>query len=341
MKPLRQLFTQLTDWIGSRAWPRLIITAKDDEQAPISKRESILVFAVAYVIAVISWLMVNLDREFNLEMELPVSTVSIAPDKALVSPIPASVTVGMSGQGWKLLSVYNNPPVIPLDLDETQVNMFEQVRSQFLSSQDVNITKVQPSILNVNLDERIERRVPVDLRMDLSLRRQYAMIGEVGITPDSVDITGARSRVEGISLWPTELVVLEEVREPIDMQVALEPPSAVVQVNHANVRVQAQISEFTEGELRVPVTTTGLPAGRNITFTPSSVTVRYAIPIEEYAQSQEDIPFNVYVPYNRIAQDTTGLVSVITEITSPSLNIRLRSTQPRSVSYFVVLEEEE
>jgi len=125
MKPVRQLLTQLTDWIGSRAWPRLIITARDDEQAPISKRESILVFAVAYVIAVISWLMVNLDREFNLEMELPVRTVSIAPDKALVSPIPTSVTVGMSGQGWKLLSVYNNPPEIPLDLEDTQVNMFE------------------------------------------------------------------------------------------------------------------------------------------------------------------------------------------------------------------------
>jgi len=341
MKPVRQLLTQLTDWIGSRAWPRLIITARDDEQAPISKRESILVFAVAYVIAVISWLMVNLDREFNLEMELPVRTVSIAPDKALVSPIPTSVTVGMSGQGWKLLSVYNNPPEIPLDLEDTQVNMFEQVRSQFLSGQDVNITKVQPSILNVNLDERIERRVPVDLRMDLTLRRQYAMIGEAGVTPDSVDVTGARSRVEGISLWPTQLVELDEVREPIDLQVALEAPSPVVEVSHSNVRVQAQISEFTEGEHRVPVTVAGLPPGRKVTFMPSTVTVRYSIPIGEYAQSQEDIPFNVYVPYNRINQDTTGLVSVLTEITSSGLNIRLRATQPRSVGYFVVLEEEE
>ena len=68
------------------------------------------------------------------------------------------------------------------------------------------LPKFSPSILNVNLDERIERRVPVDLRMDLTLRRQYAMIGEVAVTPDSVDVTGARSRVEGISLWPTQLV---------------------------------------------------------------------------------------------------------------------------------------
>ena len=47
--------------------------------------------------------------------------------------------------------------------------------------------KFSPSILNVNLDERIERRVPVDLRMDLTPSvRQYAMIGEAGVTPDSV-----------------------------------------------------------------------------------------------------------------------------------------------------------
>ena len=72
MKPVRQLLTQLTrlDRLPCLAEASLL-RPRDDEQAPISKRESILVFAVAYVIAVISWLMVNLDREFNLEMELP------------------------------------------------------------------------------------------------------------------------------------------------------------------------------------------------------------------------------------------------------------------------------
>ena len=50
----------------------------------------------------------------------------------------------MSGQGLETAQCVQQPSEIPLDLEDTQVNMFEQVRSQFLSGQDVNITKVQP-----------------------------------------------------------------------------------------------------------------------------------------------------------------------------------------------------
>ncbi|MCC5927262.1 MAG: hypothetical protein JJU41_11950 [Bacteroidetes bacterium] len=339
MKFTSNLISRITDWLGERAWPRLIVSSRADEQTPVSTRERVIVFTVAYVIAVSSWLMVNLDREFNLELEIPITTASISSDKALISPVPAFVTVGVSGEGWKLLNLYNNPPQLPLNLEQSQINMFEQVRALLGSNQDVNVTKVQPSILNVQLDERIERRIPVDLRMDLNIRRQYAMIGDIRVSPDSVTISGARSKVEGFSVWPTRVVTLEGVRESIDMLVELEQPTPVVHLNTGQVRVEAEIVEFTEGEARVPVAVSGAPEGRQVTFTPSSVAVRYAVPIEEYALAQDEVPFRVYVPYSQITRDTTGLVSPVIEITSDVLNIRFRSIQPRSVSYFVIISD--
>jgi YbbR domain-containing protein len=339
MKSPQNIVSRFTEWLGERAWPKLIISSRSDDQTPVSTREKVIVFTIAYVIAVISWLMVNLDREFNLDLEIPVTAASISPDLALVSPIPTSITVGVSGEGWKLLNLYNNPPSLPLNLEQSQINMFEQVRTLFGSSQDVNITKVQPSILNIQLDERVQRRVPIDLRMDLNIRRQYLLIGDLRMSPDSVTITGARSKVEDFTVWPTQLITLEGVREPIDMLVDLEAPTPVVSLSTMQVRVEAEIVEFTEGEIRVPVVVSGAPAGRQVTFTPSAVAVRYSVPIEEYAQSQNEIPFRVYIPYSQIAQDTTGLVSPVIEITSNLLNIRVRSSQPRSVSYFVIISD--
>lgn len=339
MKSPSEWISRFTEWLGERAWPRLIISARSEEQTPISTREKVVVFTVAYVIAIISWLMVNLDREFNLELEIPVIAASVSPDKALVSPIPSSITVGVSGEGWKLLNLYTNPPQLSLNLEQAQINMFEQVRTLFGTGQDISVTKVQPSILNIQLDERIQRRVPVDLQMDLNIRRQYALIGEVRVSPDSVTITGARSRVQGFNVWPTRPVVMDNVREPIDMMVELEAPSGVLSLSAQQVRVEAEIVEFTEGEARVPVMVSGAPAGREVTFTPSAVAVRFSVPIEEYAQAQEEMPFRVYVPYSQIARDTTGLVSPVIEITSDVLNIRLRSTNPRSVAYFVILSD--
>lgn len=335
----KNILNRFTEWFGERAWPKLIISSRNDEQTPISTREKIIVFAVAYVIAVISWLMVNLDREFNLELEIPVSSASISADRALVSPIPSTITVGVSGEGWKLLNLYNSPPILPLNLEQSQINMFEQVRTLLGTSQDITVTKVQPSILNVQTEDRITRRVPVDLQLDLGLRRQFSLIGDVHVFPDSVTITGARSRVENIESWPTKPVSLEGVRESLNMMVELESPIAVVSLNTSYVTIEAEIAEFTEGEVRVPIVVSDAPTGREVNFTPSTVLVRYAVPIEEYAQSQEEIPFRVYVPYSQITRDTTGLISPVTEIISQNLNVRMRSVQPRSVSYFVVITD--
>lgn len=333
------LLERLAEWIGSRAWPRLIVSGKGDDHSPISNTEKAVVFVVAYVIAFGLWLMVNLDREFSFTLELPLNTDTIARNQALVTPIPETVTVGFSGEGWKLLNLYNNPPSIPVNLESTQINLFEQIRTVFQSNQDVNITSVQPSILNVNLEERLEKRIPIDLRTELDFRRQFAIVGEVQIIPDSVTISGARSRVENINVWPSELVKREGLRESLDIMVPLEKPSPVVSISEHEVQMVARVSEFTEGELRIPIDSRGTPRGRDIRFNPASVAVRYSVPIEEYMDSQEIAPFEVYVPYSQITSDTTGLVSPIVELTSTDLNIRLRNFLPRTVSYFIVITD--
>jgi hypothetical protein len=331
--------TRFTDWLGSKAWPRLIVSGKGDRMSPISGGEKVLVFSVAYGIALGLWLMVNLDREFNLELELDVLPGRIAEDKALASPIPSAVTVGISGAGWKLLNVYNNPPVLLVDLETTPVNLFEEARVLFAGNQDVSVTKVQPSILNAALEDRLTRRVPVDLRLEMAFRRQYDIVGESGFWPDSVTISGARSRIEGINSWPTDVMELSDIREDIAVNVSLSKPSPVVSVSADQVRFQARVTEFTEGELRIPVAATGLPRNRQVTFIPASVEVRYSVPIDQYMLSQEVAPFQVTVPFDQITRDTTGLVVPLVVVTPTDLEVRLRGIQPRSVTYFVIIQD--
>jgi hypothetical protein len=331
--------TQFTDWLGSKAWPRLIISGKGDRLSPISGGEKALVFSIAYAIALGLWLMVNLDREFSLELELDLATGNMADDRALASPIPSSVTVGVVGEGWKLLNLYNNPPVLLVDLESTPVNLLEEVKTLFAGNQDVNVTKVIPSILNASLEERLTRRVPVDLRLEMAFRRQFDIVGESMFSPDSVTISGARSRIEGIGSWPTEVMELTDVREDITVNVPLSSPSPVVTLSAEQVRFQARVAEFTEGELRIPVEATGLPRNRQITFIPASVEVRYSVPIDQYMISQEDAPFRVTVPFEYISRDTTGLVVPQAMVTPTDLEVRLRGIQPRSVSYFVIIQD--
>ncbi len=331
------LLKMLLDKISGFAWPRILMPKSGEGQTTFSSGEKALVFGIAYAIAFGLWLMVNLDREFTLTLDLPLVPGEISNDMALVNSIPNRVTVAVSGEGWKLLNFYNSPPLIPVNMSEQNVNLSDQVFSVLASYPDINVLRVNPSQINVTLEDRIEKRVPVDLQMDITFRNQFNFVGQPQLSPDSVTISGARSRVQDIESWPTEVLVREGVRENINIQLELRRPHEVVQISATEVQVSARVSEYTEGELRIPVYTRGLPRGRDVIFSPASVLVRYDVPLEEYQNTQENDVFSVYIDYADIIGDDTGLVVPTIEQTLDVAYIRLRSIQPRTLSYYVVI----
>jgi YbbR domain-containing protein len=333
------LFKYLTDRLSQFTWPRILATGQVKDDAVFSNRERVLVFGISYVIAFGLWLMVNLDRDFNLTLDLPLTTGIIADDMALMSPIPQTVSVSINGVGWKVLSMYNNPPAVAVNLGSGSVNLFEQVRDLMLSYPDINVTKVQPSLLNVSLEPRLTKRIPVEAKLDVSFRNQFNFVGPIRLTPDSITITGAESRLLTIDSWPTEVIAREGLRESLDLMVKLENPASVMEINRSEVRLVAQVSEYTEGEVRIPVRTQGLPRGRQVTFSPIAINVRYDVPIDQYVDAQDIVPYVAFVTYSEITSDTTGLVTPTIELTTDRLNLRIRSVQPRTVSYYIVIVE--
>lgn len=330
---LREWLTRLNDWSRTGGSG----TVKSEHQSTFSTTEKVIVFIFAYIIAIGLWLMVNLDRDFNLNLRLALVTGDIDSDMALVSTIPDYVNVSVTGEGWKLLNLYGNPPVIPVHMEDSNIDLTEQVRNIIGGYQNIFVTRVQPSILNVSLEQRISKTVPVEFRSDLTFARQFNAIGDPKIEPDSVTVTGAMSRIESVEIWPTVELRRENVRETLDLDVALESPHAVIQLDHDMVRVTIEIAEFTEGELRIPVRVRGMPVGRNVIFNPSSITVRYDVPIDKYQESQDLNPFVAYVDYVDLLNDTTGQAFPEIVNVTEFPNLRIKSTQPRSVAYFIVV----
>src|SRR6056297_3009595 len=88
-------------------WQNLVKKSDEDDIAGVG-RERIVVFFVALVLALSFWLMVNLSREYNLNVELPIQLGAVPTEKALVEELPEKATVSVTGEGWKLINLYNN-----------------------------------------------------------------------------------------------------------------------------------------------------------------------------------------------------------------------------------------
>ncbi len=316
-------------------WDHLIKKSDEDDIAGIG-RERIVVFIVSLVLALCLWLMVNLSVDYNLNVELPIALGGVPAEQALVSDLPETATVSVSGEGWKLINLYNNPPSINIDVNDAEINLYDQVQQQ-MNAFAVNIQKVQPTILTVELEERVSKKVPVRSLVEVSFEDQHGFLGTPELQPDSVTINGAASLLEGIKEWSTDSVHIEDVSTNLSRAISLQAPDELISLSQSQVMFNASVTEFTEGEVRVSIYTQNLPQGSMISYSPLFLRVKYDVPIDEYAEVKDINPFQAFVPYRQILEDSTGFVTPRIEQTTDDYHLKLRSVQPRRVAYYTVL----
>jgi len=334
--PSQNFFTNIIDKIRS-VWNGSLTTGMDGEDVSYVRREKIVVFIVCFVLALCLWLLVNLSRDFNLNVNLPIILGNIPNNEALASDLPDFATVSVKGEGWKLINVYNNPPKIYVDVSQDEVNLYDQVREQMNAVPDVSVLKVQPLILNVDLEKKGTKKVAVKPDVDVSFDEQYNFIEDPYVEPDTVTISGAESRIANIQSVSTQHIELSGIDANINREVSLKKPNNLVNLSQQNVIYKAKVAEFTEGEVKVYVRTRDIPDGRNVSYSPAMISIKYDVPIQEYARSQDQDPFNAYVFYSEIERDSTGFVTPHIEKTVNNLHLKLRSYQPQRVAYYNVL----
>lgn len=314
--------------------------ADDDSMATYMPREKILVFVISFILAFCLWFIVNLSRDFNITINLPLEIGNLPEEMALVGDPPDFASVGVTGEGWKLISLYNNPPRIIIDAEEAEVNLFERVQQQISVVSEVSITNVEPLAFQLDLEEKIYREVPVVAQVDINTQERFGIIGSPELEPDHVTISGAASLVNEIQEVSTRSVELADVNESRELELEVESPIPGISVEPERITYKFEITEFTEGEVRIPIRIRNLPPGSAVTYNPSTVTVIYGIPIDQYSEVQNTRPFIAYVDYNTIEEDTTGLVIPQIEKTEDDFDIRMRSFRPRTVSYFRVVNDQ-
>lgn len=318
-------------------WNNLLNRPKDDSSIGVT-REKVVVFFISVVLALCLWMLVNLSRDFNLNIDVPITLGNIPDNRALTEELPEFVSVSIHAEGWKLINMYNNPPRIYVDVTEEQVNLFEQVQQQVSAIPEINVQKVQPLMLNIELEEKVTKKVPVTAEVQVDFLDNFDFVGQPSLTPDSVSVSGAASIVENIEHWETDSTGFEEVANDIDATLVLKEPPPLIELDQREIAYRADVSEFTEGETRVPVETRNIPQGTNISFSPSYITIRYDVPIHEYNEVVDEQPFKAVVDFSAIEQDSTGFVTPEIQMVTEEYNLEIRRFQPSRLAYFNVID---
>ncbi len=333
MGTIQQWIEKIREFLTGQWEPR------ESEDGSLITRQKILAFTIALIFSFSLWFIVNMGRDYSITIMLPVQVTNLPGDIALSNEIPERAAVSVSGEGWNLFNVYTNPPTITLNVENQQVNLFEQVRQQISSMNDLNVMQVEPMLVDIETEQKVTKKVPVESRIELTTRDQFGVLGTPEFQPDSVTISGAASKIAEIEAWNTQPTSINDVYRDLELNIELEEPESSISLNPASVTFRADIAEFTEAEVRVPVRSRNLPAGKAITFSPSSILVKFDVPIHQYNEVQNVQPFMAYVDYERVENDTTGLITPQLERITEEFDVRMRSFQPTRVSYFNIIPQ--
>lgn len=308
------------------------------DSSHFEKREKVIAFSVALFFALCLWFIVNLSRDFNIIVEVPIDLSNLPSDVTVSSDIPETASVALTGEGWNLIPVYTNPPRVLINAESDDVNLTEQLRNQVGVFSNLNILQVRPSQLTIERERKVSKKIPVRNRTRFELADQYGLLSDPVISPDSVTVIGAESVLDEIEYWDTAETEITNINDSINRVVQLESMSGVT-LEPSTVILSMDVAEFTESEIRVPIRTRNLPSGRAVSYNPSSITVRYDVPLDQFSEVQGVRLFNAYVDYSLIEEDDLGTIAPDVEIVENNYNVRLRSFQPPRVSYFRIVPE--
>ncbi|MEX0593198.1 MAG: CdaR family protein [Balneolaceae bacterium] len=301
-------------------------------------KEKVLVFSLSLILAFCLWFIVNLSRDFSISVDFPMQVEHLSDELALVQDPPSLVQVGLTGEGWNLISLYRNPPTLVVESTEQDVNLFEVVQQQLSVLSNVNVTQVRPARVLLELEEKRSRDVVVIPNLKIQLRERYQLLDEPTVTPERVTIRGALSVVSDVDTLYTESIVLQDVSRSGDIRLPVLLPDNGLELDEPDVHVEYQVAEFTEGEMTVPIRVRDLPGEEQIRYQPSTVNIRYDVPIEQYNAVQEARPFRAFIEYSELMADTTGSLIPRIETMDGAWTLRVRQIRPSRIRYFRIVE---
>jgi YbbR domain-containing protein len=156
---------------------------------------------LALLLALSVWIVASLDQnppeEADLPDAIPIDITGLAPNLVITNDYSKTTNVRLRAQQetWRSLSAED--VVVTADLTDLGPGT-HQVELQFEISEQAIKVSANPSHIRIDLEERYEREMPIQLNLNGEPAIGY-IVGQTVLDPSLVTVQGPRSRVQLIS----------------------------------------------------------------------------------------------------------------------------------------------
>lgn len=250
-------------------------------------RKNMTAKIIFFAIGSVLWFNINLQKDFEASVNIPIVVSNIQRGKTLLYPVPEEARIKIRSKGRNLiLSDLGKDIFFEIDASGISDSALIRLNSDFFintSGKELEPLFIfHPQEVRIILDDYASKKVPVDLQSSYSMAAGYVTSGPFVLEPDSIEISGPKSRVEKIQSVKTAKMHDRDLTEDFSREIDLLT-NGFPTVKYSENKVEAYQKIVRKGSVtfKVPVNLINIPEGKSILIEPIAVDITVEGPVNE------------------------------------------------------------
>jgi YbbR domain-containing protein len=210
--------------------------------------ENLSIKIASILIALLIYVHVYTEAEHEYELGVPVKIEQLPPELSYVGYVPQDVKVKVRSTGKQLLRLKIKKALVLLDLSHARKGTFQKSFSPedvlLPSGSRAVVTEiVSPKTITLDLDTKMERRIPVEVVTAGEPAGGFWISGKPDIQPDSVTAVGPAEVVKRIVSLKTEPIDISGRDDDVSKEAAIDLGGAHILCSPDEVKVRVPIEK--------------------------------------------------------------------------------------------------
>ena len=305
-------------------------------------RGSAFTFLIFLAISTAAWFLVKLSENYTTQTAFRLQFAEVPADQ-WISSSEQKVKMSLNIDGFHTLryKMIREPKrFVTINLNEVSYRQEDEntysFSSQYVADKVAELLDINASDITLNdskiyfdMDWLKSKVVPIVLRSDIKLQRQFGLYGIPTLDPASVTIYGPQEIIDTVRSVRTEMLARANVSESFSETVSLDLLGGKIHSNTNEVHATVTVEKYTEMDIEVPIK---VADSLRVRFFPETMSVKCLVAMKDYASVVPD-DFTVTVDRQQL------------EAMQPLLDVRLAawpktvqilSTRPDKVEYLIV-----
>ncbi|MCH9661288.1 MAG: hypothetical protein K0U54_10305 [Bacteroidetes bacterium] len=301
-----------------------------------SKLKSFLFFLL---LSIIFWTLTKFSKESNNIIPTSIVYTNIPESSSITDSSVNELSFGAFINGFQSLSYKFNNPTLTIDVSkyyetgDTLIFISDLEISKMINSQIDDKLKVESlsvEELVIGLDAMLSKKVPIQLKTDVSYKEGFWSLGNFIVTPDSVTVFGPSEIINTITEITTEELVAKNVSEKIENQLNLKVPEKIF-VSQEQVEVKVNVDEFTQKKVIVPIILQNVPEDTAFKLLPEKLELTFNVSVHQF----NDITANDFMVACDITSLTNGVNFMVPKVIKQPENIHQLELATKKIEYLI------